>query len=287
MNTKTALSLGKIEQLSDEGFFNLKKAGIDAVELSVLNPEPLSKLNPKEVIKNAEKNGVELWSFHVTFEPFGKIDPSLKSGEIAEYTKKAVEEGLNLAGECGVKCAVIHPSCEPYRDGEREERIKIAKENLALYANLAEKNGVTLCVEDLPRTCLGHTSDEILQLISADSRLRVCFDTNHLLFGETQEDFIKAVGDKIVTLHVSDYDFLNERHWLPGEGDINWEKTIKTLDEIGYNGPLLYEVSMAPPTIVRPHVMTYEDIAENMKELMNGKTPAPLGTRVPDLKKWK
>ena len=58
-----------------------------------------------------------------------------------------------------------------------------------------------------------------MELISADDRLRVCFDTNHLL-KESIIDFIYNVGDKIITTHVSDYARENERHWLPGEGVI-------------------------------------------------------------------
>jgi sugar phosphate isomerase/epimerase len=44
----------------------------------------------------------------------------------------------------------------------------------------------------------------------------VCFDTNHLL-KESSEDFARAVGPHIVTLHVSDYDGKDERHWMAGE----------------------------------------------------------------------
>ena len=53
--------------------------------------------------------------------------------------------------------------------------------------------------------------------------MKVCFDSNHLL-QEQGDSFILAVGDKIVTTHISDYDFVNERHLLPGELDIDWEE---------------------------------------------------------------
>ena len=80
----------------------------------------------------------------------------------------------------------------------------------------------------------------MLQLLEANPYLRSCFDTNHLL----QEDplvFIEALKEKIVTLHVSDYDFINERHWLPGDGLLDWKAVMKKLDEIGYRGVFMYE----------------------------------------------
>ena len=72
----------------------------------------------------------------------------------------------------------------------------MAKSKLKILAQKAEELGMILAVEDLPRTCLGRNSDEMLELLSADSRLRVCFDTNHLL-GEPITDFIKKVNELI------------------------------------------------------------------------------------------
>lgn len=46
-------------------------------------------------------------------------------------------------------------------------------------------------------------------------------DTNHLLKDLTEE-FIKNLGLKVVTLHVSDYDRIDERHWIPGKGVNDW-----------------------------------------------------------------
>ena len=37
-----------------------------------------------------------------------------------------------------------------------------------------------------------------------------------------KKEFLKSLNKKIETLHVSDYDFINERHWLCGEGKIDW-----------------------------------------------------------------
>ena len=59
--------------------------------------------------------------------------------------------------------------------------MELAKEGLFLLSRVATEAGAHLCVEDLPRTCLGNSSAEILELLTADPSLTVCFDTNHLL----------------------------------------------------------------------------------------------------------
>ena len=49
--------------------------------------------------------------------------------------------------------------------------------------------------------------------------VKVCFDTNHYTKGTTGH-FVETVGERIGTIHASDFDFVNECHWLPTQGDI-------------------------------------------------------------------
>ena len=73
------------------------------------------------------------------------------------------------------------------------------------------------------------------------------------------------VGDKIITLHVSDYDFMNERHWLPGEGQNDWQKIIKSLKEVGYTGVWMYEIRFTcPNTILRDRDLSCDDFVKNV-----------------------
>jgi len=115
-------------------------------------------------------------------------------------------------------------------------------------AEFAAQFDAYVCVEDLPRTCLGHDVKEMVELVSAHDRLRVCFDVNHLLtiYGGTHLEFVKQLGDKIITTHMSDYDFIDERHYFAGEGEINWEELITAMEEADYNGPFLYEGGFDP-----------------------------------------
>ncbi|MBQ7792368.1 MAG: sugar phosphate isomerase/epimerase [Clostridia bacterium] len=93
----------------------------------------------------------------------------------------------------------------------------------------------------------------------------MCFDTNHLS-KQKNEDFVTAVGDKIVTLHVSDYDYIDEKHWLPGGGDINWVRLMDAIDNADYAGPLMYELYRVKGKDTRP--VTPEEFVRNAKELM-------------------
>lgn len=256
------------EQFNDPTLFDrYAQAGIEAAEIS-LSTARYATYPYRAFARKAKDAGVELWSFHLPFVPFAVYNPASLDAGVRKNTLRAFGEYFKLCNALGIRRAVIHPSGEPIPEEERAEAKKWAKDTLAKLAPMAKEEGVILCVEDLPRTCLGNSSQEILDLISVDDSLRVCFDTNHLL-GESIKDFVKAVGHKIETLHVSDYDGKDERHWLPGEGCIDWPELMDLLDECGYEGAFLYELGFRPnrKTIDRPRLLTCEDFARNAREL--------------------
>ena len=271
------LALSTLDANNEEFLKNCREAGIHAVEISVASVKGADSLNFPELKAFSEKYGVELLSFHLPFDPFGIIDPSVP--ELADHTITYFCSLIDKAAAVGIRVFVIHASGEPIEDADRKQRMECAKHTLFALAEYAKKYDAVIAVEDLPRTCLGHNSAEIEDLISAHPNLRVCFDTNHLL-SEKDEDFVKKLGSKIITTHISDYDMVDEKHWLPGEGLIDWASLKSALEEVGYNGPWLYELRLcgSMPTIDRPRSLDFSDIRHNYEEITSGYTPTPIGT---------
>ena len=269
MNWKIGRSVGR--DILDTAFFAALKAnGIDSVELSM--PQDKYDTYDYAAIRScAEEAGVEIFSFHLPFLPFEKLDPSAPDEALRISTVAIQKRMLDHAATAGAKVAVIHPSGEPYAEEERPLRMAQSKWSLAELCGYAETLGIRLAVENLPRTCLGRDSADMLELTSADERLVICFDTNHLL-SEDPIDFIRKCGHKIVTLHVSDYDRLNERHWLPGEGNTDWPALVAALREIGYCGPWNYEVGSEPDDSLTPlYTRTNAMYRQNAEEVLGGK----------------
>lgn len=275
------LALSTLDANNEDFLKKSHEAGIPAVEISVASVNAADSLNFSELKAISEKYGIELLSFHLPFDPFRIIDPSVP--ELASHTLAYFCSLIDKAAAIGIKVFVVHASGEPIKEADRKQRMKCAKQTLFALAEYAQKYDAVIAVEDLPRTCLGRNSSEIEELISAHPRLRVCFDTNHLL-SEKDEDFVKKLGSKIITTHISDYDMFDEKHWLPGEGSINWASLKSALEEVGYNGPWLYELKIcgSMPTIDRPRSLDFSDIRRNYEEIMSGVTPTPIGSP----KKW-
>ena len=141
-----------------------------------------------------------------------------------------------------------------------------ALDNLAEYAYA---KGAVIAVEDMIVECLGNCADELAELISVNDKLRICFDVNHIL-KNTHLEFIEKFKEKIVTVHISDYDRICERHWLPGEGVIDFHELYTKLIQVGYSGPWMYEIGLAKNS-KRSRDLTYADVYNNAMEIFEGK----------------
>ena len=126
----------------------VKEAGFDYVEVTL---NSLRGKSPEERLAaigrfraDAEQPGLTVWSVHL---PFGRAwDISSPNDSLrAVHSENSVN--------------AINTLAETVRD-----------------------TGAQLLIEDLPRTCLCNTSDEMLALFGrTDPSVGICFDTNHLL----------------------------------------------------------------------------------------------------------
>lgn len=251
-------------QFGDETLAVYRNAGIHYMEFSGGN---LSAFEETEYVKNAraiyekaKSYDVTISSVHLPFSPFSLLDPAFADPAKRDKVVEIQSELLRAAADSGVEIAVIHPSGEPYEESEREDRLQCAIDVIGRLNKIAKEAGITLALENLPRTCLCRNSADMLRFLHDIPDLHVCFDTNHNL-AEPNVDFIRAVGSRIVTLHVSDYDFVDEKHWFPMEGLNPWNDMFAVLEEVGYSGRFTYEVGFKDGK-------TIADVAENFARLM-------------------
>ena len=259
--------------MTEQTFAEFEKHGIAAMEHSTGTDDT----DYEELVRLTDKYHVKRWSYHL---PVNQLD--ISNPEFADSALETYRNLINKGTAYGFSRFVIHP-CHTVTEQDRESRFAMAKKNLPIIAEYAKSKGARLAVEDLPKQCIGRKSSEILELISTHDNLYACFDTNHLFF-EKQDEYIRALGKNIITLHVSDYDFIYERHWLPGEGKIDWQALYKALLEVGYNGVWMYEVSFSSKTIFRDKPsLEISDFANNAREIFSGKSPTRIGTPNPEI----
>jgi sugar phosphate isomerase/epimerase len=84
----------------------------------------------------------------------------------------------------------------------------------------------------------------MLEILAIDPRLRMTLDSNHML-QESLTDFTAPLAGMIVTTHLSDYDGVDERHWLPGRGICDFRGLFALLEAARYTG--VYNMELAAP----------------------------------------
>lgn len=263
-------------KILDKNFFDCcQKNSIKYVEIAppfnyqgkdIIN-EVYKTFDLKKIKEYADEFDVKLWSYHLPFDPEGANLVS-HDKEIRDFSIKTDCEMIKAISEVGIKVAVLHPSVGGYKGNDRVERIKYSMDSVYKINQTAKECGVALAVENLPRTAISGNVNDLLKILSCDDTLRVCFDVNHL-FLESHKDFVDAVGDKIVTVHISDYDFEDEKHWLPGMGKIDWKELISLLKAINYSGPFMNEVGITPGEDIPEKRFSFAQLKEANEKILN------------------
>jgi sugar phosphate isomerase/epimerase len=99
--------------------------------------------------------------------------------------------------------------------------------------------------------------------VSDLANVKLCCDVNHYL-SDKAETAIEVLGERIKTLHISDHDYIDERHVLPKDGKIDWMALIGALEKTDYQGVFNYEITRSLNEYV---FYTLADIKRNYEEL--------------------
>lgn len=254
------LQIGRSVSFNDgfeENITKAERAKLDAIDFDLCSNwrdrekeiEQYKKLG--EGILRIKKSTLKLNGVHISFGSTWEYSDLRE--EVRQNAVKLTKEIFEQVDEANPYCYILHGSWEPIPEADREKRLAQLKKSLN---ELRGFTGRKICLEDLPRTCLGNTSKEILTILRDCKGIDVCLDSNHFL-KEKPEEAVIALGEYIKTTHISDYDFIDERHWLPMEGKIDWNAFLRSLEAIGYDGAFNYEVGGA----------SAEEIKENAEKL--------------------
>jgi sugar phosphate isomerase/epimerase len=190
----------------------------------------------------ARRSHVRVATIHALFgqsDDISSLDPSIRQRGLV-----ALHGAVDTALELGAPMVVVHASSEPVQPTERAERFGQAQAAFLALGSRCKEVGIQLAIELLPRTCLGNTIDELLALLDqlpADV-FGACLDVNHLMDrAASLAHMPSALGRRLLTLHMSDYDGVDEQHWLPGQGVLDWQAFMHALQAIEYAGPYNYE----------------------------------------------
>jgi sugar phosphate isomerase/epimerase len=199
----------------------------------------------REARRALARAGVEPRTVHANFG--AALDISSLDRTVRAAGIQAVNVAFQLAAQVGARIVVVHPSSEPIAPESRVARMEQSKRSIEVIAGMAREAGIRMAIELLPRTCLGRSAAELLELLEAvdPETGGVCLDTNHLMHQfATLPEVVRALGPRLFALHCSDYDGVDEKHWPPLRGVIDWAAFLAALEAAGFRGPFHYEATL-------------------------------------------
>ncbi len=203
------------------------------------------------------ESGKRVISFHIPFsaqDDLSAPDETLRLRALSRFRALFKQAAFFQA-----ELLVLHPSTEPVDQNRRfEHQLELRKSMQELEGEI-KLAGMRLVLENLPRLCMGNTIAELQSMLEGMSATYgACLDVNHLMDQYQQlPELVRQLGRQLYTLHISDYDGIDEKHWLPGKGVINWKEFLKALADINYQGPFNYELKLNPDL----------DLAERIAEI--------------------
>ena len=238
----------------------ISRAGFKYIDYSMISNEAAAYMHSgwrddaKRLKEFADKLGVTFVQMHSPeFETLETLDPNENWEEKLQQTLRTIE----IAGELGIPSTVVHAGIK--RNTSWEDHMKLNKQFYELLLPTMEKTGVKVLVENVGKAdnqgrCFLNTGDRVREFVEYFNHplLRACWDIGHGNVFPNQSEEMKKVGKYICAIHYNDN--LGEgrdMHTIPFLGNGNHAENIRTLMDIGFDGPLTFEaVFVSMPYLV-------------------------------------
>ena len=189
-----------------------------------------------ELDKRRRATGIRIHSFHLHTHYFNLWTPySRRLKEIQERYLRT----LDLANRVEAKAFTWHGIGSQFSF----KRLSEFMDSTAWAAERAHEAGITLCIENVS-WCYLRAPEQIQPLLDLGVHIGFTFDTFQA--GESNVDpatLIHAMGDRLTTVHLADYDPDGPRHLPLGKGVLDWPAILRALENVAYNGPLIIELA--------------------------------------------
>ncbi len=132
----------------------------------------------------------------------------------------------------------------PSNDNDRGQALRSIEQIHAA----AEPLGVRLALEVIPNDL--STPDSLVRMIEDELDLPhvgICLDFGHAFVMGDVLDAIETVSGHLVTTHVHDNRGKLDEHLAPFQGGIDWLAALMSVQKVGYEGTLLFELQSSEP----------------------------------------
>jgi sugar phosphate isomerase/epimerase len=168
------------------------------------------------------------------------LDTDTRALALAEATT-----ALRIARRIPFDVLVVHLGLPRSQQPSAEDNNRdAARRSVEELRRLAEPLGVRVAIEVIPNELsraesLAYFIEEVLE----EAGVGICLDFGHAHMDGDLVDAIEAASEHLITTHVHDNGGRTDDHLVPFEGSIDWPAAMTTVQKVGYDGTLLFEIA--------------------------------------------
>jgi len=248
----------------EEAIKKTAEIGYNGVELWADRPHAW----PKDYSKPQRKKLRELIATYDLEVPsicpwFADLNFASLNPVVRELTINQVKEAITMASDLEARIVLIVPG-KLYVPGvpPPEKVWAFAVEGLKECAKYAENYDILLGIENIPETYFIVSAEDMLRMINEINYTNsgAYFDVANANPLGSPIGFIQKLGKRIVSVHLADNDGKSAAHLPPGQGNIDFQSIIRTLQKVGYDKYLIAEVFHPDPDFAA--IKTRETLAK-------------------------
>ncbi|MGJ8623453.1 MAG: sugar phosphate isomerase/epimerase family protein [Yoonia sp.] len=185
--------------------------------------------------------------------PFEGLDIDNKDAELRPIIAARFLKALEAADQIGARQMVLHsPYTAWYQNnifnfpGYANKKLARIQEILDPAVRKAEAYGVVLVIENI-QDVRPETRRALVDSFGS-SAIALSIDTGHAQLARCMSgalpvaDFVCDAGNQLAHVHLQDVDGHADRHWAPGDGEIEWPGVFRALGACESNPHLMLEL---------------------------------------------
>lgn len=207
------------KKLGFDGFFVGQEAANDEAKVS-------------ELRAMAEREGLEIETIHSTIP--GCYD-LWAEGDAGDGYVLVLKNNIDNCAKFSIPILVVHIQVKEGTEILPELGIK----RLEPVVEYAKEKGVRIAFENINEPELLFQVMEHFQ----DSHVGFCYDCGHEACHTPGVEFLPVLGERLFCTHLHDNDGVGDLHQLPFDGQLDFERICRQLNEVGYQGNITLELS--------------------------------------------
>lgn len=205
-------------------------------------PEALSAADRADVARLTTTRGLSIVSLNPPMLDLNLVSPS---PGMRRYSIDHYKQVVELAGDWGAPLVVVVPGkVHPLLPAPAEHVWSWFEAAIAEIDKHAERNGVRLCLENLPMAFLP-TADRLSDALDrlGNERLGICYDVANAMFAREAPDLgLRQLAHRVRHVHLSDTGLEKWGHAPIGTGIVPFDRIAQAMSVIGEDTVSVLEI---------------------------------------------